>query len=61
MDMICVAGYKAFRGTMKIIPLNPDIEPYTITGDWLYNPDADCWYGNGQSFPACICEPVETE
>ena len=61
MKMICVEGYKAFHGEMKITPLNPDIAPYTMTGDWLYKPDTDCWYGRGQSFPAIVCEPVVTE
>ena len=61
MKMICVEGYKAFRGEMKITPKNPAISPYTMTGDWLYKPDTDCWYGKGQSFPASICEPIETE
>ena len=61
MKMIRVEGYKAFRGEMKITPLNPDIAPYTLTGDWLYMPDTDCWYGKGKSFPAMVCEPIETE
>lgn len=61
MDMICVEGYKAFRGTMKIVPLNKDIPPYTMTGDWLYIPSSDCWYSNGHSFPACVCHPEDTE
>lgn len=58
MEMICVEGYKAFRGTMQITPGNPKFAPYTMTGDWLYKPDTNCWYCKGQSFPASICEPV---
>ena len=61
MDMICVEGFKAFRGTMKIIPEVPGIAPFTITGGWLYKPDTDCWYCNGQSYPASVCKPVETK
>lgn len=61
MIMICVEGYRAFRGTMKVTPGNPAYPPYTMTGDWLYKPDADCWYCKGRSFPAFTCEPVDTE
>ena len=56
--MICVEGYKAFRGAMEITPKNKDIQPATIIGDWLYKPDTDCWYGGGRSFPASICQPM---
>lgn len=59
--MICVEGYKAFRGTMKVTPGNPAYAPYTLTGDWLYKPEADCWYCKGQSFPAFTCKPIEIE
>lgn len=59
--MICVEGYKAFRGVMLITPKNPAIEPITITGDWLYKPDTDCWYGSGRSFPENICQPITIE
>lgn len=61
MNMICVEGYKAFHGTMKIIPNNPEIPPFNITADWLYKPDFNCWYGKGQSFPAEICKPLFEE
>lgn len=61
MNMICVEGYKAFRGTMKVTPGNPALPPHTMTGDWLYKPDTDCWYCKGQSFPARTCEPVTLE
>ena len=61
MKMICVEGYKAFRGTMQVTPGNPEYPPYTLTGDWLYKPDTDCWYCKGQSFPAFTCEPIEAE
>lgn len=61
MKIIQVEGYKAFRGTMKVTPGNPAFQPYTLTGDWLYKPDTDCWYCKGRSFPAFTCEPIETE
>lgn len=58
--MIKVEGYKAFHGTMRIKPKN-GLPAFCICDkDWLYKPDTDCWYGNGQSFPAEICE-VEAE
>ena len=57
--MIKVEGYKAFKGTMKITPKNADFKPFELEGDWLYKPDADCWYGGGRSFCASICEVVE--
>ena len=61
MEMICVEGYKAFRGTMKVTPGNPEYPPYELTGEWLYKPDTDCWYCKGQSFPAFTCTPIESE
>lgn len=60
-NMICVEGYRAFRGTMRITPKSPDLEPYVMSGDWLYKPDTGCWYGKGQSFPAAICELQEAK
>jgi hypothetical protein len=60
--MIKVEGYKAFHGTMKIIPAagNSFKEPWFISDkDWLYKPDTNCWYGDGRSFSAEICEPIE--
>jgi hypothetical protein len=57
--MIEVEGYKAFRGTMRIAP--GVCEPYELTCDWLYNPDWDCWYGGGRSFPDVICKVVQDE
>jgi len=58
--MIKVEGYKAFHGTMKIEPKNGLSAFYVCDVDWLYKPDTDCLYGNGQSFPAEICK-VEAE
>lgn len=59
--MIKVEGYKAFHGTMKITPkAGPFTEPWFISDkDWLYKPDTNCWYGDGRSFSAEICEPME--
>ena len=56
--MICSEGYKAFRGTMRIVPKNPNMKPYELTADWLYKPEYQCWYGRGSSFPEEICEVV---
>lgn len=56
--MICSEGYKAFRGTMRIVPKNPSMKPYELTTDWLYKPEYQCWYGRGSSFPEEICEVV---
>lgn len=58
--MICVEGYKAFRGTMRIAPLNGK-DPFNLTGDWLYKPGFGFWYGCGRSFAKEICEVVEDE
>lgn len=57
--MIKVEGYEAFRGVMRITPKNPKFPPIEIDADWLYKPEFNCWYGNGSSFDACICEVVE--
>lgn len=58
--MIKVEGYKAFHGDMKIVPKDVSYPPFYICDkDWLYRPDTDCWYGDGRSFPAKICEVKE--
>ena len=57
--MIKVEGYKAFKGTMRIVPKTVLMQPFEAKGDWLYNPEYDCWYGGGSSYPASICEVVE--
>lgn len=59
--MIKVEGYKAFKGTMKIIPVSKEIAPYEISGDWLYKPDTDCWYCGGWSYPEQICEVMKED
>lgn len=57
--MIKVEGYKAFKGTMRITPKSNVVEPFELTGSWLFKPDMKCWYGKGSSFPEEICEIVE--
>lgn len=54
--MIEVEGYKAFRGTLRISPKSPEIKPFDLEGDWLFKPETNCWYGQGCSFSAEICE-----
>lgn len=56
--VINVEGYKAFRGTMRICPRGS--EPYELCGNWLYEPDTGCWYGNGRSFPKEVCTILES-
>lgn len=63
--MVRVDGYRAFTGVMRITPDKPGLEPFEMSGDWLYKPETDCWYvqpewGFSQSFPAGICA-VEME
>ena len=58
--MISVEGYKAFHGHMKITPRVVEYSPFYIYNkDWLYKPDTNCWYGDGRSFSASMCEPIE--
>lgn len=54
--MLSCEGYKMFLGTMKIKPKNADISSYEVYGHWLYKPETKCWYCNGSSYPADICE-----
>lgn len=58
--MICVEGYKAFRGLMKITPKAPTtFLPFTVEGDWLYKPETGCWYDGKSSYVAEICTVLE--
>lgn len=60
--MIEVEGYKAFRGTMLITPVNPKFPPEEITGDWLYKPiECGYWYCNGRSFSNGICRVIRDD
>ena len=62
MVMIEVEGYKAFHGTMFIVPKNNLYSPFYIRDtDWLYRPDTNCWYGGGRSFVSEICKPILTD
>lgn len=56
--IICVDGFKAFRGTMEIVNL---FSGTWIRGEWLYKPDTDCWYCGGYSYPASCCRIMEVE
>lgn len=33
--MICVEGYKAFRGTMRIVPVSGTPAPFELHGNWI--------------------------
>lgn len=57
--IIEVEGFKAFRGVMKI-GFSPATLRY-IRGDWLYKPDTECWYCDGESYPDHICMIMEVE
>lgn len=52
--LICVEGYRAFRGTMIC-------KSQAIRGDWLYKPDTDCWYCRGNSYPAAVCKVLTVD
>ena len=59
--MLTCEGYKMFRGTMTITPLNGR-EPFDKHGTWLYKPQYDCWYCDGtNSYGALICKVKEDE
>lgn len=57
--LIKVDGYKAFRGTMRINTVSQ--QSFDIYGDWLYKPEAGCWYNKMSSYPERICEIVKDE
>lgn len=42
-----------FRGKMRISPVCG--LAFERDADWTYNEEHDCWYSNGDSFPAEIC------
>lgn len=46
-----------FTGIMMIHPVV--VKPFPVAGEWEYKPEFNCWYCNGESFPAAICEKVE--
>lgn len=45
-----------WTGTMQINRV--DGEPLLKSGEWQYDPWWNCWYLNGESFPAEICGKV---
>lgn len=55
--MLSCEGYKMFRGVMAIT--YKCVPPKHIRGVWLYKPEYDCWYCNGQSYVASACTVVE--
>lgn len=57
--MLMCEGYKMFFGTCRITPKCDTIAPYDERGTWLYRPDYDCWYCNGNSYSAEIVTVVE--
>lgn len=59
--MITVENYKAFHGVMRITPKSKCVPPLEIEGDWLYNPEYKCWYGNGASYTANLCTVVRDD
>ena len=48
-----------FRGRMLISPVSAPA--FELEADWIYNKRYDCWYGNGESFPAEICTMIREE
>lgn len=56
-----IEGYKTFSGTMRITPINAKFKPFELYGDWVYNPETECWYGDGQSFPVEICAIIKED
>ena len=50
--MLKCEGFKMFRGTMSVRSGN---KTYLITGTWLFNPEYECWYCGGRSFPEDCC------
>jgi hypothetical protein len=50
--MIEVEGYKAYSGKMRVTPKANFHGPFILTGQFLYKPDTDCWYHNGDSYPS---------
>ena len=57
--MLQCEGYRIFRGVMRVTPTNPKFPAQDIRGVWLYKPEYNCWYANGSSYDADICEIVE--
>lgn len=52
--MLECEGYKMFRGEATVTPRLVKFPIEKIYGTWLYKPEWDCWYVNGNSYPAEI-------
>ena len=57
--MLKCEGYKMFKGTATVTPVNRD--PFDVTGTWLYKPEHRCWYCNGHSYPESIIDNIREE
>lgn len=57
--MLKCEGYKMFYGDATVTPKNDKFPARRIRGTWLFKPEWDCWYVNGQSFPASIVSDFE--
>lgn len=54
--MLEAKGYKAFRGTMRILWTGKPMEE--IFGDWIYTPNG-FWYCGEYAYPKELCDIVE--
>lgn len=54
--MLSCEGYKMFEGKATVTPTNTKFPPRVEDGVWLYKPEYDCWYVNGNSYPAKIVD-----
>jgi hypothetical protein len=52
--MLECEGYKMFSGFATFTPASDRFPKRVIWGTWLYKPEYDCWYVNGESFPAAF-------
>lgn len=52
--MLECEGYKMFFGQATVTPKTDKFPVEVIVGTWLYKPEWDCWYVNGQSHHASI-------
>ena len=68
--MLCCEGYKMFRGRMTVTPgpLATNREPYKLRGTFLFRPDLDVWFCNGDpmfpwgtSVPSDLCSDFVEE
>lgn len=60
--MLTCEGYKMFRGRMTVTPgpLATKREPYKLRGTFLFRPDLDVWFCNGDpNFPWGTSVPVD--